>query len=92
MRIILDKDNLDKIGFLEKIISKLPGLVYCKSTDGVYLSCNEAQAKIIGFSSPMSIIGKTDFDFLNAEEATRLTNRDKLVMSYCQFGSVNNFV
>ena len=78
---ILNKEHLYQINFLEKIIAKLPGLVYCKNTDGVYLSCNEAQAKIIGFESPINIIGKTDFDFLNKEEATKLTNRDKLIMS-----------
>ncbi len=77
----MNKNIQDRIIFLEKVISKMPGLVYCKDIDGVYLGCNESQAKIIGFSTPNEIIGKTDFDLLKKKEATKLRNIDKQVIS-----------
>lgn len=77
----MDVDSQKKIEFLEKIITKLPGLVFCKDLNGAYLACNEAQARIIGLSTPDEVIGKTDFDLLDKEEANKLWSIDKQIMS-----------
>lgn len=47
---------------LESIIAFLPAHVYWKNTQGVYLGCNDKQAKSLGFISGKEIIGKTDFE------------------------------
>ena len=47
---------------LESIIANLPGHVYWKNVDGVYLGCNDLQAQSLGLNSGKELIGKTDFE------------------------------
>lgn len=47
---------------LEHIMNHLPGHVYWKNKEGIYLGCNYRQAMSLGFPSPSNIIGKTDFE------------------------------
>ncbi len=47
---------------LENIVANMPGHVYWKDIDGVYLGCNNRQARSLGFNYGSEIIGKTDFD------------------------------
>lgn len=47
---------------LEHIVSLLPGHVYWKDRAGVYLGCNDRQARTLGLSLATEVIGKTDFD------------------------------
>ena len=47
---------------LGRVIDCMPGSVYWKDTQGVYLGCNDAMAKMIGLPKS-EIIGKTDLDF-----------------------------
>jgi len=47
---------------LENIVAHMPGHVYWKDTEGVYLGCNNRQARSLGFLYGYEIIGKTDFD------------------------------
>lgn len=44
---------------LEQIISTLPGHIYWKNREGVYLGCNENLAKMINLASSKKIIGRT---------------------------------
>lgn len=47
---------------LQNIVSSLPGHVYWKNKQGVYLGCNDAQAESLGLKSHKDMIGKTDYD------------------------------
>ncbi|MBS0358759.1 MAG: PAS domain-containing sensor histidine kinase [Proteobacteria bacterium] len=47
---------------LEQVIACMPGSVYWKDKKGVYLTCNEAIAKVLGFQSSKDIVGKTNAD------------------------------
>jgi PAS domain S-box-containing protein len=47
---------------LHQILSYLPTHVYWKDVNGVYLGCNDKQAKSLGKESGISVIGKTDFE------------------------------
>lgn len=47
---------------LENIVAHMPGHVYWKDKNGVYLGCNNRQAKSLGFQHGYEIVGKTDFD------------------------------
>ena len=47
---------------LQNIIAEMPCHVYWKNKNGVYLGCNNRQAKNLGFKCGSEIIGKTDFD------------------------------
>lgn len=77
----MSKYNPMQNKFLEKVILKLPDLVFCKDLNGVYLACNEAQARVVGLSSADELIGKTDFDILSKEAATKLWDIDRQVIA-----------
>ncbi|ETO92558.1 PAS domain-containing sensor histidine kinase [Legionella oakridgensis] len=47
---------------LENIVAHMPGHVYWKDRDGVYLGCNNRQAQSLGFQYGYEIVGKTDFE------------------------------
>jgi two-component system aerobic respiration control sensor histidine kinase ArcB len=40
----------------------MPGHVYWKNREGVYLGCNDNQARTLGFQYGLEVVGKTDFD------------------------------
>lgn len=47
---------------LENIIANMPGHVYWKDINGVYLGCNDLQARSLNMKHGHELIGKTDFD------------------------------
>lgn len=46
----------------EFILKSVPGYVYWKDLNGVYLGCNQNVATLLGLDDPDEIIGKTEFD------------------------------
>lgn len=47
---------------LENIVANMPGHVYWKDKNGVYLGCNNRQAMSLGLKHGEEVVGKTDFD------------------------------
>lgn len=47
---------------LNNIVANMPGHVYWKDRDGVYLGCNNRQAESLGLRYGSDVINKTDFD------------------------------
>lgn len=62
-------------------IRDIPGNIYCKGKDGVYLWCNDSQLKTLGFTDIKQILGKTDFDLCEYETASKIRAVDLRVMS-----------
>lgn len=56
---------------LKNIMANMPGHVYWKNIQGVYLGCNDRQAKTLGFKFGHEVIGKTDFDLPWPEHSAR---------------------
>jgi two-component system aerobic respiration control sensor histidine kinase ArcB len=52
------RETLDRLQLLENIIGVMPGHVYWMNKEGVYLGCNDNQAKALGFVSRKEIVGK----------------------------------
>ncbi len=65
---------------LENVLDTIPGHVYWKDTNGVYLGCNELQAKADGIPKD-EVIGKTDYDLMPKEVADRVTKVDQEVIT-----------
>lgn len=63
------------------IIENIPQLVFWKDTKGVFLGCNSKFAESLGLESPKDIIGKTDYDVTDAENAHEFMETDKEVIS-----------
>jgi PAS domain S-box-containing protein len=66
--------------YLNNILKKVPGSVFWKDRDGVFLGCNDFQAKMAGFSSPSEMIGKTNYDLPWDESADTLKETDERIM------------
>lgn len=65
---------------LKKIIPLMPGNVYWKNRDGIYLGCNQNIANLANLSSSECIIGKSIHDILEKKIAERITNEDETIM------------
>ena len=56
------RETLDRVTVLENIIAVMPGNVYWMDKEGVYLGCNDNEARSVGLSSRKDIIGKRNID------------------------------
>jgi len=65
---------------LDQIIALFPGHVYWKGRDGVYLGCNDEQARYLGFNSGKEVIGKKDSDFPLLQGVEQLRANDLQIM------------
>lgn len=63
---------------LEHILAHMPGHVYWKNKNGVYLGCNDSQAKTLGLSFGRDVIGKTDFDLPWGQELAKAYRENDL--------------
>lgn len=61
---------------METLINALPDPVWLKDTQGVYVSCNRAFERLVG-APCAEIIGKTDFDFAEKEDAEFFRQKDQ---------------
>jgi PAS domain S-box-containing protein len=66
--------------YLENIISRMPGSVYWKDKEGVYLGCNDYVAEMAGVASTKEVIGKTDYEFSWKEEAPAILQTEREIM------------
>lgn len=66
---------------LQNIIAHIPGAVFWKDRNGVYLGCNDNSAQDLGRTRPEEVIGLTDLDMpFSREEAEFYRECDKKVM------------
>lgn len=66
--------------YLNNILTNVPGSLYLKDTDGVYLDCNDVMVATAGLNFKSEIIGKTDFE-LWPEQAPKIRENDLEVIS-----------
>ncbi|MFA6037890.1 MAG: PAS domain-containing sensor histidine kinase [Legionellales bacterium] len=69
--------NIDKI---QKIVSLIPGHVYYKDRNGVFIWCNKSQLDDLGMVTLEEYIGKTDYDIFPKHQADLLRKNDIEVM------------
>lgn len=76
-----------RINKLDEVLDRLPGSIYWKDRDGIYLGRNRyslLKCQAIGcedeYSTRDSIIGKTDFDYLPRKTAEFFRDNDSLVI------------
>ncbi|RWX47024.1 PAS domain S-box-containing protein [Candidatus Electrothrix aarhusensis] len=58
------------------IIETIPDLLWLKDIEGVYLACNPRVEQFLGIMES-EIVGKTDYDFIEKEQAKRFHERDQ---------------
>ncbi len=65
---------------LRTLVQTIPDLVWLKDVDGVYLNCNLQFERFFG-AKEADIIGKTDYDFVDAELADHFRQKDRVAMA-----------
>jgi two-component system sensor histidine kinase/response regulator len=70
---------------MRTVIDNIPDSIFAKDFDGRYLLANNAFAKLHGFESPESLLGKTAFDLFPKERAALLHAADLEVMKIAKF-------
>jgi len=70
----------EKEARLRILIETIPDLIWLKDADGVYLFCNKIFEQFFGAKEP-DIVGKTDYDFVNAELADFFRDHDRKAMA-----------
>jgi len=65
---------------LGDILEQLPGHIYWKDKDGVYLGCNRNNWKDFGLASYLEFKGKTDYDLFSKDEAKQIKSIDQEVI------------
>lgn len=63
-----------------QIINALPGHVYWRDKQGVYLGCNLQQAQSLGLAKSSELIGKTDYEISSKEIADFIRKTDSEVI------------
>jgi PAS domain S-box-containing protein len=64
---------------LDTLIQTIPDLIWLKDKNGVYLSCNVNLERFFG-AKKADIVGKTDYDFVDREEADLFREHDRKAM------------
>lgn len=60
---------------LATVLQTIPDMVWMKDVNGVYLACNHAFERFFG-AKEAEIVGKTDYDFVDAELAALFKQKD----------------
>lgn len=48
--------------YLENIVNNVPGMIFWKDLNSIFLGCNKPVSDLAGLSSPQEIVGKSDYD------------------------------
>lgn len=81
-RVMLDRER----GLLKRLIDSIPDYIFYKTVDGTYLGCNKATAELFE-ASEADIIGKTDFDFFDHDQAVFFRQKDQEMLQAGQHRS-----
>lgn len=66
---------------LSGIVANMPGHLYWKDKNGVYLGCNDRQARSLGLNHGSQVVGKTDFELPWGENVARaFVENDRRIM------------
>ena len=66
---------------LRKVLDNIPTRVFWKDIDSRFLGCNKSFYEAMSFENDKDIIGKSDFDLMPKEEATKNRNNEVEIMS-----------
>ena len=65
---------------LHTLLQTIPDLIWSKDINGVYMSCNSAFERFYG-AKEADIIGKTDYDFADKQQADSFRENDRKAMA-----------
>jgi len=71
-----DEEKARQASLINLLLDSIPDIIFFKDLEGVYVGCNPAFTELIGLSKN-EIIGKTDYDFFDKENADWFTQHDQ---------------
>ena len=71
-----EEEKLLQAVLIKSLLASIPDIVYFKDCQGVYLGCNPLFAELVGKKSEEEVIGKTDYDLFNKEQADFFRHHD----------------
>ncbi len=71
-----DEEKTRQAVLINLLLDSIPDIIFFKDLKGVYVGCNPAFTELIGLSKN-EIIGKTDYDFFDQENADWFTQHDQ---------------
>lgn len=75
-------DNLHDPDFLlQSLMDNMPDLIYFKDRQSRFVMMNKAASRWQGFNSPNDVIGTSDFDHYNEEEASRMLAAEQHIIA-----------
>ena len=80
----------------DNILANLPGSIFWKDENSIYLGCNNKLANYLGLKSRFEIIGKSDFDLFKPNEAEYLIAQDQKIFQskkeivIHEYGTISN--
>ncbi len=77
----IEKKWIDSRIMLRSVLDAIPVRVFWKDRDLRYLGCNQPFAKDAGMTSPLDLLGKTDYDMGWREQAELYRTDDKAVIT-----------
>ena len=80
-RKLTEKKRAEDRRLLRTLIDSLPDFIYVKDKDGRFLLANKALMDFLGVATEQEINGKTDFDFLPVDQATKYYADEQVVLN-----------
>lgn len=71
--------NLERLHF-QQLMDNIPDVIYFKDSGRRFTRVNRAKAELVGVENPAELIGKGDWQFFSAEEASRIQAEDDTVL------------
>jgi two-component system, OmpR family, aerobic respiration control sensor histidine kinase ArcB len=92
---IYKKGGFSKKDYFDHLLDLTPSSVYWKDLDGIYLGCNLSMLNMVGLSSFVEIIGKTDYDLPWGSSADILRENDQAAIksgTLCHFEETGKLI
>jgi two-component system cell cycle sensor histidine kinase/response regulator CckA len=67
-------------GSLRTLIDNVPDHIFFKDAESRYLAANVVMARLMGVADPDDLVGKTDFDFISHDRASRYRADDQAII------------
>jgi len=64
-----DRDTIPHSAMIDALMAFMPDYIFFKDRASRFLACSGAHARMMGFSDPSQVVGKTDFELFPPDEA-----------------------
>lgn len=88
----LQQENKLLQSYLDSFLDSLPGSIYWKDRDGIFLGCNQFVADMAGVANPSEVIGKSDFELCWSDQAEEIRQADQAIMQGSKTKTIEEIV